>query len=141
MSDPFRFRQRVRYHECDPQGVVFNAWYLAYFEIGLTELWREVGGYESMISDGTDMVVAEATLGYRAPLRFDDEFDVVLTVSRLGDTSMTTQFALERDGEVMTEGELRHVFVTAGEGEKAPIPAPVLQALQRHLVSAPSASP
>ncbi len=105
MSGPFRFSQRVRYHECDPQGVVFNAWYLAYFDVGLTELWREVGGYESMISDGTDMVVAEANIRYRAPLRFDDEFDAVITVSRLGDTSMTTQFTLERDGEVTAEGE------------------------------------
>ena len=141
MSDPFRFSQRVRYHECDPQGVVFNAWYLAYFDIGLTELWREVGGYESMISDGTDMVVAEASVRYRSPLRFDDEFDAVVTVSRLGETSMTTELRLERDGETVTEGELRHVFVTAGEGEKVPIPDPVREALQRHLVSAPSASP
>ena len=27
-------RMRVRYHECDPQGVVFNANYLAYFDLG-----------------------------------------------------------------------------------------------------------
>ncbi len=141
MAEPFRYHQRVRYHECDPQGVVFNAWYLAYFDIGLTELWREVGGYEAMISDGTDMVVAEASVRYRTPLRFDDEFDVAITVAGLGDTSMTTQFALERDGEIVTEGELRHVFVTAREGEKVPIPDPVREALRRHLVSAPSASP
>ena len=134
MSEPFRFSQRVRYHECDPQGVVFNAWYLAYVDVGLTELWREVGGYESMISEGTDMVVAEANLRYRAPLRFDDEFDVVITVSRLGDTSMTTQFALERDGEVMTEGELRHVFVTAREGEKVSIPDAVRDGLAAYAV-------
>jgi acyl-CoA thioester hydrolase len=134
VSEGFRFRQRVRYHECDPQGVVFNAWYLAYVDVGLTELWREVGGYESMISEGTDMVVAEASLRYRAPLRFDDEFDAVLTVSRLGDTSMTTQFALERDGEVMTEGELRHVFVTAREGKKVSIPDAVRDGLAAYAV-------
>ena len=44
MGEPFRYRQRVRYHECDPQGVVFNAQLPAYFDIAMTELWREVGG-------------------------------------------------------------------------------------------------
>jgi acyl-CoA thioester hydrolase len=67
VSEEFRFRQRVRYHECDPQGVVFNGNYLAYFDIGMTELWREAGGYESMIAAGTDMVVVEARVRYLAP--------------------------------------------------------------------------
>jgi len=31
---------RVRYGECDPQGIVFNANYLSYFDITVTELWR-----------------------------------------------------------------------------------------------------
>jgi acyl-CoA thioester hydrolase len=125
VSEPFRYKQRVRYHECDPQGVVFNGNYLAYFDIGMTELWREAGGYEAMISDGTDMVVVEARVRYLAPLRFDDEFDVTLSVTRLGKTSMSTELALERDGEIVTEGELHHVFVKAGEGGKAPIPEAV----------------
>jgi acyl-CoA thioester hydrolase len=129
VSEEFRFTQRVRYHECDPQGVVFNGNYLAYFDVGMTELWREAGGYEEMISDGTDMVVAEAGVRYIAPLRFDDEFEVVLTVTRLGTTSMTTSLRLERGGETTTEGELRHVFVTAGEGEKVPVPEAVREGL------------
>lgn len=129
MSDPFRCGLRVRYHECDPQGVVFNGNYLAYFDIAITELWREAGGYEAMMADGTDMVVAEARVRYLAPLRFDDEFEVAVTVSRLGETSMTTTFRLERKGEAVAEGELRHVFVTAREGEKVPIPNRVRQGL------------
>ena len=44
MSDPFRHRLRVRYNECDPQGVVFNANYLTYFDLTMGELWRELGG-------------------------------------------------------------------------------------------------
>ena len=33
MSEQFRHRIRVRYNECDPQGLVFNANYLTYFDI------------------------------------------------------------------------------------------------------------
>jgi len=41
MSAPFVHRLRVRWSECDPQGIVFNAHYLAFFDLALTELWRE----------------------------------------------------------------------------------------------------
>ena len=105
MSAPFRYRQRVRYHECDPQGVVFNSHYLAYFDVALTELWREAGGYDEMIGDGTDMVVAEARVRYLAPLAFDDEFDVAIEIIRLGETSMGSSFVIERAGEATTEGD------------------------------------
>jgi acyl-CoA thioester hydrolase len=123
---------RVRYGECDPQGVVFNAHYLAYFDIAMTELWREVGGYEAMVGDGVDMVVAEARVRYLAPLRFDDEVDLVVRGVNLGNSSMTSDLAIERAGEPVAEGELRHVFVDASRKETAPIPKPVRAGLARY---------
>ena len=42
----FRHPLRVRYHECDPQGHVFNANYLAYADIAVTELYREAFGWD-----------------------------------------------------------------------------------------------
>ncbi len=63
----FSYPLRVRYAECDPQGVVFNSHYLAYFDIDMTELWRAAfGGYGVMIDRGIDLVVAEAQLRFRA---------------------------------------------------------------------------
>ena len=136
MGEPFSHTLRVRYNECDLQGVVFNGNYLTYFDVGITELWRGLGGYEEMVAAGLDLVVAEATVRYLAPLRFDDEFEVAITVARLGETSMTTHYALSRDGEPVAEGELIHVFVSAGKGAKAPIPAPVREGLESYAVSA-----
>lgn len=127
---PFRHRLRVRYHECDPQGVVFNANYLAYFDMGITELWREaLGGYQSMVAEGVDIVVAEAKVKYLAPLRFDEEFELVVAVAEMGKTSLNTELRVERDGLLAAEGELRHVFVDAGSGEKAPIPDDIRETL------------
>ena len=122
MGEPFRHRLRVRYNECDPQGIVFNGHYLTYFDVAITELWREAGGYEAMMAAGTDLVVAEARVRYLAPLRFDEEFEVAIAVTRLGGTSMSTDFRLERDGVAVAEGELRHVFVSTDGGDKAAIP-------------------
>ena len=133
MGEPFRHRLRVRYHECDPQGVVFNANYLAYFDMAITELFREaLGGYQTMLAAGIDLVVAEARVRYLAPLRFDDEFDLIVAVADLGTTSMRTELAVEHDGTNAAEGELRHVFIDPKAGGKCPIPDDVRAALQAH---------
>jgi acyl-CoA thioester hydrolase len=132
VAGPFRHRFRVRYNECDPQGVVFNANYLTYFDLTMTELWRELGGYQAMVDAGLDMVVAEARILYRAALRFDDEFEVTAEITRLGDTSMTTEILLARNGDPVAEGELRHVFIESGGGPTAPMPEPIRAGLARY---------
>lgn len=83
-----------------------------------------------MVGAGVDMVVAEAGLRYLAPLGFDDEIELVIRSVSLGTTSMTTELAIERNGETAAEGTLRHVFIDASEGDKAPIPDEVRAGLQ-----------
>lgn len=133
MAEPFRHRLRVRYNECDPQNIVFNANYLTYFDLTITELWRELGGYETMVGNGVDIVVAEARVRYLGPLRFDDEFEVRALIGRLGDTSITTNLTVVKDGEPVAEGELRHVFIDASEGGTAPIPDDVRSGLAKYV--------
>src|SRR5438477_11392367 len=71
VAAPLAYKLRVRYGECDPQGVVFNAHFLAYFDIGITELCRAAfGSYQAMVDRGVDMVVAEAGLRYHRPAHF-----------------------------------------------------------------------
>jgi acyl-CoA thioester hydrolase len=132
VGEPFRHQLRVRYNECDPQGVVFNANYLTYFDLTMTELWRELGGYQAMVDAGVDMVVAEARILYRSALRFDDEFDVQAEITRLGETSMTTDVLIARSGDPVAEGELRHVFIESGGGSTASIPEPIRAGLARY---------
>ena len=120
---PFVHRLRVRYHECDQQGRVFNAHYFAYFDIALTELWREAfGSYEQMLRDGYDVVVADASARFKGAAAFDDEIDVAMTIANLGDTSMTTDIEVLRDGDVLVQGRMVHVWVDATSYEKSPIP-------------------
>jgi acyl-CoA thioester hydrolase len=135
MAEPFRHRLRVRWSECDLQGVVFYPQYLAYLDHTVTELWRAaIGPYTEMIPVyGVDMVVAEAGLRYRGSARFDDELEIAASLTRLGSTSITTAFTIERvpDGTVLTEGKLRHVFVDPEDFSKREMPERVRSALQR----------
>jgi acyl-CoA thioester hydrolase len=129
---PFRYRLRVRYHECDAQGIVYNANYLTYHDIAITELWREAfGSWNTFVADsGVDMVVAEANVRYLAAARFDDEIDLLVTVPKLGTTSVTIASRLERGGDAIAEVELRYVVVDPGTHAKTAIPQPVRDALQ-----------
>lgn len=130
----FRHPLRVRFHECDPQGIVFNANFLAYADIAITELYREAfGSWQSaMDAEGIDMVVAEANVRYLAPLRFDEEVELVASVTRIGTTATTTQIAVERKGEMVAEVTLRHVVVDPETGAKAPIPGALRAGLERY---------
>src|SRR4051812_28345428 len=65
MPERFVHRLRVRYDECDQQGVVFNSHYFAYFDVALTEAFRRAGcPYQEMTANGTDAMVAEAHARY-----------------------------------------------------------------------------
>ena len=141
MPEPFRHRLRVRWSECDLQGVVFYPNYLAYFDHAMTELWRAaVGNYAEIHQLGIDLLVAEAGVRYRASARFDDEVEIVAAIRRLGTTSMTMELSVERvgDGELLAEGELRHVFVHPDTFEKCEIPPAVRAGLSRFAAAEPA---
>lgn len=123
-------RLRVRFGECDPQGVVFNANYLLYFDVAFTELWRErLGGYAEMIDRGVDVMLVQSNVGYRRPAKADDEIDVRLRVASLGTTSMALGATVERDGELLAEAELHYVFVDPASLAKTAIPPEIRTAL------------
>ena len=77
-----------------------------------------------MLEDGIDLQVVEATARYKAPARFDDELDLTIEVTKLGTTSMVTALAIHRDGTLLVEGELVHVFVDVKTLTKLPDPGP-----------------
>ena len=116
---------------------MFNGNYVAYFDLVMTELWREAaGGYQAMLERGTDMVVAEVRVRYLAPAGFDDELELEALITRIGTTATTTRIEVSKGGLLVAEGELRHVFVDPATGAKTPIPNDVRRALQPYLAAA-----
>jgi acyl-CoA thioester hydrolase len=123
VGEPFVHTLRVRYGECDAQGVVFNAHYLAYCDISITELWRAAfGSYHAVVERGVDIVVAEAHLRFRAPARFDEELTLEISIARLGQTSIHSRHLIRHDGRTLVEASLRHVLVELPGLTKTEIP-------------------
>ena len=119
----FEHPLRVRFGECDPQGIVFNANYVAWFDVALTELWREaLGSWGAMVERGIDAVVAHLDVTFHAPARSDELVTLSVGVESLGTTSLLTVIDVSRAGELLVQGRMRHVFVDAESWRKAPMP-------------------
>ena len=120
-----RLPLRVRWAEVDRQGVVFNAHYLLYADVCVTEYWRAIGmrypeDFEPLASD---LYVRKAMVDYRAAAVYDDEFEVCGRIARIGTSSL--QFSVEMFRRDQTDAplatvELVYVYVDAAS--KAPRP-------------------
>ena len=94
---PFRYRQRVRFGETDMQNVVYYANYLLYAEVGRVAYLRELGLlYSDIVAKGLDFTIGEASVRYRAPLRFDEEFDIKVRVGEVRHSSWAFEYAVDR---------------------------------------------
>ena len=116
---------RVRYAETDAMGWVYYANYLTYFEVGRTELIRDVWRpYRQMESDGMRLPVIEAGCRYIRGARYDDELRVETRMSC--PTSYRVHFEYRildpTDGQVLATGFTQHCFVnTDGKLIKVPV--------------------
>ncbi|HYW50058.1 MAG TPA: thioesterase family protein [Gemmatimonadaceae bacterium] len=86
---------RVRYAETDQMGVVYHANYLAWCEVGRTELIRRRGrSYAEIERLGVGLAVSDAALRFHAPARYDDLILISTTLTRLRSRSMTFAYVI-----------------------------------------------
>src|SRR5215831_8399474 len=100
-----RLRRRVAFAETDTAGIVHFANYFRYFEDAEHALWREVGLsiHEADASIGWPRV--SASCDYHRPLRFEQEFEVSITIAEI--TNRTIRY----EG-IITRGEERVATAT-----------------------------
>ncbi len=124
--EDFRFLHtlRVRWAEADMQGVVFNAHYLTFFDVALTEYFRTLkeSSDGSLGVSGDDLFVAHAELDYHASARYDDMLDVGVRISRFGRSSMDFRIEIFRGDEHLISGRMTYVYTDPAERRPAPIP-------------------
>jgi YbgC/YbaW family acyl-CoA thioester hydrolase len=73
--------------EVDRAGVVFNANFLAYFDVAITEYWRAIGyPYPDGLMElegGAELYVVKATVEYLAFALFDDILDICMRCTHI----------------------------------------------------------
>lgn len=127
----FRLTRRVQFYEVDAAGIVHFSWYPRYMEEAEHALWREAGLriHEEDGAFGWPRVAI--TMDYRAPLRFEDLFEVHIRVAAIGRSSLRYACDILLDGAVMATGTMTIVCVAglAGAAAATRIPDEVLRRL------------
>jgi acyl-CoA thioester hydrolase len=127
---PVVLHHRVRYHETDAQGFLFNSRFLEIADVALTEFVRSVGWpYARLLASGVDPSVVNAALHFQAPARFEDLLDVDVTCPHVGTSSFRLHIVLTRDDSPIALMDLTYVNVAPATATSRPIPIELAEAL------------
>jgi acyl-CoA thioester hydrolase len=104
---------RVRYSETDQMGIVHNANYMVWFEVGRSELCRSRGFSYKQMEEEEDalMVVAESYCRYKSPAYYEDVVTIRTKVAEVRSRSLTFVYEVYRgsDDTLIAEGETVHL--------------------------------
>ena len=112
----YRTTYRVIYGDTDNMGVAYYANYLRWFEIGRTEMFRDLGlAYREVESRGIFLPVSEAHCKYLAPAHYDDVLVIETTLDTTFRAGMKMDYRVlrEADGTLLAEGYTRHAYLNS----------------------------
>lgn len=129
-----RTTTRVLYGDTDAGGVVYNANYLRYFEIGRTELMRAwVLSYREIEKLGLILPVTESWSRYKAPAFYDDLLTIETAIAEISNLKCRFSYRILRAAaellarpKLLVKGYTVHAAVTR-DGKLARLPEEILQ--------------
>lgn len=103
----------VRYAETDQMGVVYHANYLVWFEIGRTNLIKDLGfSYAQMEKDGVLSPVIDAKVSYKKAMHFGETATVRTWIESYdGFRSVYGYEILNSEDEIAVTGQTHHICV------------------------------
>lgn len=114
-------------------GVVYYANYLTWFEVGRTDLMRQLGDtYRDMSErENIHLPVVEAHCRYHQPARYDDVVGIVTRASRESRALIRFDYELSRalDGTLLASGTTLHVAV-GRDGKPCRLPKKLQELLE-----------
>jgi len=121
----------VRYLEVDAQGVVFNSWYLAWFDEAMAAFLAHRGlPYASMMDAGYDVQLVRSEIDWTAGIGFRDRVGIAVSTARIGRTSFALDFEVRRNtSEVTCLARTVYVVIATDGSGKREIPPLIAAAL------------
>ena len=124
---------RVRYAETDQMGVVYHTNYLIWCEMGRTDYIRGGGmTYAEIERAGITLAVAEASVRYHSPARYDDLIRVETTLASVRSRAIAFDYLVRHaeTGDRLASARTLLVSLDAA-GKPVALPAPIRDALER----------
>ncbi|HVT40360.1 MAG TPA: thioesterase family protein [Gemmatimonadaceae bacterium] len=129
----FEVRDRVRWNDCDPFGIIYYGAYVRFFQVAEEELFRACGLPFEQLRKNLGVWIPRKALHaeFHSPAELDEEVAVQAWFARVGTTSITLQFEVYRasDRAHRATGSLAVVSVDKTTMKKKAIPEEVRQKL------------
>lgn len=91
---------RVLYQDTDQMAVAHHGNYVGWFEIGRTEMMRDVGiAYKKMESLGLLLPVVDMNIQYRRPARYDESLIIFTKIATFSAVRLQFEYEIRRIGE------------------------------------------
>ena len=127
----------IRFHHCDPAGIVFYPQYFVLFN-ELVEDWFNEGLGMDFARFHTEqhlgVPMAHVECDFLAPSKVGDVLRFRLAVKQIGTTSFTLAVRAEKDGEVRVRATLVLVLASLTARRPVPIASEMKSRLQRFIV-------
>lgn len=116
---------RIRYADTDQMRFVYNGKYLEFFEVGRTELIRELGmSYKQFEESGFLLPVYDTYIRYHSPAFYDEvlEIESILTTKPMA--KLKIDYNIRVGERLIASGYTQHAFVSTKTGR--PVRSPEL---------------
>jgi acyl-CoA thioester hydrolase len=120
----FRYSRRVQFADTDLVGIVHFSMFFRYMEEAEHALWRSAGLPVVQGGDDAGWPRVSATFDYKAPLRFEDEFDVEVELAATTPRTIRYAFTLRRANTLIGKGTLTAVCARKRNGGLEALPVP-----------------
>ena len=146
----FSWPVRVYYEDTDSGGVVYYANYLKFMERARTELLRSIGYEQDQLQQelGIIFAVHSANIQYKKPARFNNELNVLTSITSLGKASIhfiqsiylgpsqemavsTGSVSPELPAELLSEAEIKIACLNATKFTPQSIPASIIEKINK----------
>ncbi len=130
MATVFEWPIRVYIEDTDAGGIIFYVNYLKFMERGRTEYLRNLGfDKRYLFESGLMFVVHGLTADYKRPARLDDQLTVSTEVVQCRAASFKLRQLVCRDGELLSQDEVKIACVEKETMQPSAIPDEIRQAL------------
>ncbi|MBK6680905.1 MAG: acyl-CoA thioesterase [Ignavibacteriales bacterium] len=116
---------RIRYADTDQMRFVYNGKYLEFFEVGRTELIRELGmSYKQFEESGFLLPVYDAYIRYHSPAFYDEVLEIESILNTKPMAKLKIEYTIRVGERLIASGYTQHAFVSTKTGR--PVRSPEL---------------
>ena len=113
----FRYPRRVQFAETDLAGIVHFTHFFRYMEEAEHAMWRAAGLSIATAGETTGWPRLAATFDYKSPLRFEDEFHVLVRIADVSRRTLQYEFTLMHRDVLVGRGTITTGLVSKAPGE------------------------